>query len=76
MTQDKPTKTAMMELIEWLDSFGFPKEHESTRAIIRFKATQLKEEEKTQIVKAFEAGDNLVYTDVMAEDYFTQTYKQ
>lgn len=74
MTQDKPTKTAMMELIQFiLDNRGSQKD-------ILDEAKFLLEKEKTQIVDAFKEGYyEGIRPDVnyeTTEQYFTQTYKQ
>ena len=76
MTQDKPTKTAMMELIEYINyikqSEGILTSHE-----IKEKAFELLEKEKTQIVDAYIEGvADLQERYNSGEDYFNQTYKQ
>ena len=71
MTQDKPTKTAMMELIQFiLDNRGSQKD-------ILDEAKSLLAKEKTQIVDAYDAGYKDAEFDGNSNgDYFTQTYKQ
>ena len=74
MTQDKPTKTAMMEFIE---NAKTAKEH-SKDGYVTFDevievATELLEKEKTQIVDAHEAG--FLSNDLPIE-YYNKTYKQ
>jgi len=74
MTQDKPTKTAMMELIQFiLDNRGSQKD-------ILDEAKFLLETEKTQIVDAYDYGyddfKNRGDSARSGEEFFTQTYKQ
>jgi hypothetical protein len=85
MTQDKPTKTAMMELIEWVErekseSLGY-----LTHSEIIEKAFELLEKEKIQIELAAIWGANYAIDNLgnavadsgkAFETYFTQTYKQ
>jgi len=74
MTQDKPTKTAMMELIQFiLDNRGSQKD-------ILDEAKSLLETEKNQIVDAHTQGQcmssSLPILEKYGEAYYTQTYKQ
>ena len=74
MTQDKPTKTAMMELIQFiLDNRGSQKD-------ILDEAKYLLEKEKTQIVDAFVSGCTNSAFDIeygeLAEKHFNSTCKQ
>ena len=73
MTQDKPTKTAMMDLIQFiLDNRGSQKD-------ILDEAKYLLEKEKTQIVNAWLNGlgnDDQYSENDAAYEYFNSTYKQ
>ena len=78
MTQDKPTKTAMMELIDAMDDLSL--DGRKIPFILYQKATELLEKEKTQIVDAYDYGyddfKNRGDSARSGEEYFTQTYKQ
>ena len=84
MTQDKPTMTAMMELIEDLKlqkkSFDLltNKGYSHRIEYCIEKATELLAKEKEDIMNAFVAGSERGTKDIPfnAEQYFTQTYKQ
>ena len=72
-------KTAMQELIEWIEREKLESLGELTHSEIIEKATELLAKEKEQIVDAYNEG----YTDMKhnvdicsAETYFNQTYKQ
>jgi Ca2+-binding EF-hand superfamily protein len=81
MTQDKPTKTAMMEFIE---NAKTAKEHSKDGYVTYDEvievATELLEKEKTQIVDAFVSGCTNSAFDIeygeLAEKHFNSTCKQ
>ena len=68
-----PTKTAMMELIEYITEIYEWMPNESIPGAVKDKATELLETEKTQIVDAHEAG--FLSNDLPIE-YYNKTYKQ
>jgi len=88
MTQDKPNKSAMMELVEIIDfdllqiktKLDYDRGQYDALAYCKHKATELLEKEKTQIVDAWIVGygesDGLMDIEKESNKYFDQTYKQ
>jgi hypothetical protein len=80
--QKNMEKTAMMELIEWMKKFkyadGISPIAQGAFEIMEFKATELLEKEKNQIVESFVAGSERGTKDnpFNAEQYFIQTFKK
>ncbi len=75
MTQDKPTKTAMMELIEDFKAIQKDGYNITPEAAIQL-ATELLEKEKTQIVDAYVIPHSNIRDKERAEKYYNETYKQ
>jgi hypothetical protein len=65
-------KTAMQELIEWIESTQFPKEGSGN--YIYEKAKKLLKIEKEQIADAFNKGKDSDY--IHYEDWYKQNYNQ
>ncbi len=70
-----PTKTAMMELIEWYEEISKDNVYTNRRAVLR-KIKALLEKEKTQIVDAYVIPYSNIRNKEMAEKYYNETYKQ
>jgi hypothetical protein len=63
-------KTAMQELIDFIESTQFPKEGSGN--YIYEKAKKLLKKEKEQIIKAYNSAIPFKF----GEEYYNQTYKQ
>ena len=67
-------KTAMMELIEWLNLNGM--KPDVGIPAIKDKAQQLLEKEKEQIIEAFDYASNSDDKEYADKYYYNETYKQ
>lgn len=71
-------KTALQELIEWLDNSTVIQD-EFDRDIIKDKATELLKKEKNQIKEAYKFGlesPSIELSEEWAEQYYNETFKQ
>jgi hypothetical protein len=76
----KKNKTALDELIDWVDEYTIMKNYAPTDLEVIKKAEKLKEKEKEQIISAVlfgveqlcDGGD--IENDNRAEQYYNQTY--